>query len=163
MHWLQKLFFAGLVFCNTALFCADSAAQTLNITIGIINELSLSSSTVSLSTDDGDYVNGTIEVVNTSASLDVTTNESGKKFIGSLNEDMPTGVQLFLRITGGTSTGTGNLQSSYQELTSSTVDLITGMDDFTLDDGTLDFKLVANENANPITQSYTLTLSISDS
>lgn len=137
-----------------------AATQTLTIEVGLMNETTLSGTTVLLDSSKGTYSNGVVEVFDSSATVDVTTSDSNQKFVASLNEDMPDGVELYLRVTGGRSSGTGNVQGAYSRLTSSTVDIITGMSNYTLDDGVLDFKMAVNENAAPITQSYTLSLVI---
>lgn len=157
-HFLSKVFVC-VVATSSALF-ATTASQTLTITVGNMNETTLSGNTVSLDSSKGVYNDGVVEVYDNSTTFDVTTNESGKKFTASLSEDMPQGVKLYLRISGGEASGTGTVLGSYRELTTSPTDLITGMDDFTLDDGTLDFKMEVNEESDPITQNYTLSFAI---
>lgn len=157
-HFFSKVLFCA--FASSTVLLASTASQTLTITVGNMNETTLSGNTVNLDSTKGVYRDGVVEVYDNSTTFDVTTSESGKKFTASLNEDMPRGVKLHLRISGGEVTGTGNVQGSYMELSTSPADLITGMDSFNLDDGVLDFKMTVDEESDPITQSYTLSFAI---
>lgn len=137
----------------------DGAVQNVSITVGVLNHVTLSGATVSLDSARGGYTSdGVVEVYDQSATFDLTSNQTNKKLVASLNQEMPEGVELYLRITGGNISGQGNIRGAYSLLGTTTADLITGMSNYTIDDGILDFKMVVNEQASPITQNYTLSL-----
>ncbi len=101
---------------------AQTATSTVTYEVAAINEISLSSSTASL-TVNAATAGSAPTAVTVAQTRAVTTNQSTAKVTGAINTNMPAGLTLSVTLgnpTGATSAGK-------QALTSIAADLVTGI------------------------------------
>ena len=138
--------------------CAQTARQTVTFQVDAINQISVSAATVSL--DINTAVAGANPTSATSSGLTwaVTTNQSGAKITGILNSDMPAG--LTLSATLGAPTGAASVGAV--SLSSTSVDLVTGISQLAAPSLSLSYTLDATPAAGVVasttrTVTYTIT------
>ena len=105
-------------------FAASSATQTVTYEVSAINELSVSSPTVSLTVNAASAGSAPTAATNSATSYAITTNEAGRKITGSINSDMPTGVTLAVALAAP-STG---FSLGSQSLSTTAVDLVNSIE-----------------------------------
>jgi hypothetical protein len=152
--------FAALIIAGlgaATAFAGNSATQTVTYEVQAINELSVSSSSVSLAVNSATAGSAPNAATNSSTSYSITTNEVGRKITGALDTDMPTGVTLGLTLgapTGASSTGK-------QALSGTAVDLVTGISTLNATGKSIAYELVATSAAGVVpSASKTVTLTI---
>lgn len=148
---------AGALLVSHVAF-AQTATQTVTFQVDAINQISVSAASVSL--DINTAVAGSNPTSATSSGLTwaVTTNQSGAKITGILNSDMPTGLTLSATLGapgGATSAGAVSLSST-------SVDLVTGISQLAAPSLSLSYKLDATPAAGVVasttrTVTYTIT------
>lgn len=147
---------AGILSLGSA-FAGPTATQTVTYAVSAINELAVSAPTVSLTVNSATPGSAPNSVSDSSTSYDITTNEVGQKITAAINSDMPSGVTLSLGLaapTGATSAGT-------LALSTSAVDLVTGISTLNETGKTITYTLAATSAAGVVASaSKTVTLTI---
>lgn len=140
-----------------AAFAGNTAEQVITYEVQAINELSVSSGTVSLTVNSATAGQAPNVATNTATSYAITTNESGRKITGALNSDMPAGVTLSATLAapnGASSTGK-------QALSSEPIDLVTGISTLNESGKGISYELAATSAAGVVpSASKTVTLTI---
>lgn len=111
---------AGILSLNA--FAGPTATQTVTYEVSAINELSVSSPTVSLTVNSSTAGGAPNAATDSSTSYAITTNESARKITGAINTAMPTGVTLSVTLaapSGATSDGKKALTTTATDLVSS--------------------------------------------
>jgi hypothetical protein len=148
---------AALLVAGTSAFAADNASQTVSYEVQAINELSVSSPSVSLVVNSATAGSAPNAATSSSTSYAITTNESGRKIVGALNSDMPTGVTL--SVTLGAPTGATSLGKV--ALGSTAIDLVTGISTLNETGKSIAYELAATSAAGVVpSASKTVTLTI---
>ena len=141
----------------SSLLAADSAQQTVTYEVSAINELSVSSPTVSLTVNAATAGSAPTEASDATTSYAITTNESARKITGSLNSDMPAGVVLSASLaapTGAASVGAVDLSTADE-------DLVTGISKLNESGKTITYNLSATSAAGVVASaSKTVTLTV---
>ena len=152
---VAALLFAGAAV--TGAYAGSSATQTLTYEVQAIDELAVSSPTVSLTVNSATAGSAPNSVSDSSTSYSITTNETNRKITGQLSSDMPAGVTLAVSLaapSGASSAGT-------QQLSSSPVDLVTGISTLNETGKTIAYTLSATSAAGVVpSASKTVTLTI---
>ena len=133
-------------------------SQSVTVTVQQINELSIVGDvnlTIS-SSNPGGGLNPAVD--GSSATYNLTTNDSGKKIIGSIDAPYSTGIRLFILLGAPA----GGSISSEEELTATDIDLVTGIG-YAVQTGltiqyTADVSVNAAPNGAGETRTVTLTL-----
>jgi hypothetical protein len=125
--------------------------------VSAINELSVSSPTVSLTVSAATAGSAPTAASDSSTSYAITTNESNRKITGILNTAMPSGVSLSASLaapSGGTSLGAVVLTESAQ-------DLVTGISTLNATGKAITYNLSATSAAGVVpSASKTVTLTV---
>ncbi len=146
---------AGILSLNA--FAGPTAQQTVTYEVSAINELSVSSPTVSLNVNAATAGSAPTSATNSATSYAITTNETGRKITGSINTVMPSGVTLSVSLaapTGGTSAGS-------QALGTTAVDLVSGIATLNESGRAISYTLAATSAAGVVpSASKTVTFTI---
>lgn len=157
----SRLAAAGLVLAASALAApalAQTATQTVNFQVDAINQISVSTPSVSLAVTTATAGSPPTSATSTTATWAVTTNQTGAKITASINSAMPAGVTLSVALgapTGGTSAGS-------LALSTSAVDVVTGITKLNQSALSVTYTLAATAAAGVIapasrTVTYTIT------
>lgn len=136
---------------------AQTATQTVTFQVDPINQISVTG-TPSLSITAATAGSAPTSVTATGATYAVTTNQTGAKITGQIGSAMPSGVTLSVTLgapSGATSAGE-------QALTTSAVDLVTGITKLNASGLSITYGLAATSAAGVITATtrvvtYTIT------
>ncbi len=138
---------------------ANTATQTVTIAVSAINEISVSSGTVSLTVNSATAGSQPTNATDGSTSYAITTNESNKKITGQINSAMPANTTLAINLvapTGGSSAGTVTLSTSPS-------DLVTGISTLAESGKTITYTLSATIAAGIVAStSRTVTLTLTN-
>ncbi len=152
--------FAALIIMGLgagAAYAGNTSQQVVTYEVQAINELSVSSGTVSLTVNSATAGQAPNVATDTATSYAITTNETDRKITGALNSDMPAGVTLSVTLaspTGATSTGK-------QVLSSSPTDLVTGISTLNEAGKGISYELAATSAAGVVASAAkTVTLTI---
>lgn len=155
-----KAAFAAIVIAGLGAgvaFAGAEATQTVTYEVQAINELAVSSSTVSLTVNSATAGSAPNAVTNTATTYDITTNETNRKITGALNTAMPSGVTLSVTLgapEGATSAGK-------TALTNTAADLVTGISTLNETGKAISYELAATSAAGVVpSASKTVTLTI---
>lgn len=147
---------AALVLAAPA-FAGNSATQTVSYEVQAINELSVSSASVSLVVNSATAGSAPNAATNSSTSYSITTNESGRKIVGALNTDMPAGVTLAVTLGAPDQA----ISRGKQALSTTPVDLVTGISTLNETGKPIAYELTATSAAGVVpSASKTVTLTI---
>lgn len=150
---LASVLFGG---CQSV-FAADTAVQTVTYEVQAINELSVSSPTVSVTVNTATAGSAPDPAIDASSTYAITTNQTNRKITGAIDSNMPSGVTLSVTLAapaGATSTGK-------QPLSTVAVDLVTGISTLNESGKTITYELSATAEAGvvaPATKTVTLTI-----
>ncbi len=150
---------AGLVSINA--FAADTATQTVTYEVTAINELSVSAATASLTVNSATAGSAPNAATDASTSYAITTNEEGRKITGSINSAMPTGVTLSATLAAPTGATSGGKLA----LSTTAVDLVTGISTLNESGKTISYELAATSAAGVVpsaTKTVTLTITATE-
>lgn len=152
---IAMLIVSGLA--ASSMLAASSAQQTVTYEVSAINELSVSSPTVSLTVNAATAGSAPTAASNASTSYAITTNEEDRKITGVLNTAMPDGVSLFASLAapaGATSVGPVALTGTAQ-------DLVTGISTLNESGKVITYNLSATSAAGVVpSASKTVTLTV---
>jgi hypothetical protein len=155
-----KAVFAALVLAGlgaTAAYAGNSAQQTVTYEVQAINELSVSSPTVSLTVNSATAGQAPNVATDATTTYSITTNETGRKITGAINSNMPSGVTL--SVTLGAPTGASS--AGKQALSTTAVDLVTGISTLNETGKSIGYELAATSAAGVVASaSKTVTLTI---
>lgn len=155
-----KSAFAALIIAGLgagAAYAGDSATQTVTYEVQAINELSVSAATASLTVNSATAGAAPNVATDATTSYAITTNETNRKITGAINSNMPSGVTLSVTLaapTGGTSAGK-------QALSTTAVDLVTGIATLNESGKSISYELAATAAAGVVasaTKTVTLTI-----
>lgn len=146
----------GATFAASA-FAADSATQTLTYEVSAINEIAVSSPTVSMTVNAAVAGSAPTSVSNSATTYAITTNEEGRKITGELNSDMPAGVSLSVGLAApAQATSAGS-----QALSTTPVDLVSGISELNDPSKMISYQLAATSAAGVVASaSKTVTFTI---
>lgn len=142
-------------------FAADSATQTVTYAVSAINEIAVSSPTVSLTVDSAVAGSAPTSVSDATTTYAVTTNETARKITGAINTSMPTGVTLSV----GLAAPSGALSAGAQPLSTTAVDLVTSMETVNDPSKVISYQLAATSAAGVVAsaaKTVTLTVTAED-
>ena len=148
--------FAALAITSSA-FAGNSANQTVTYEVTAINELAVSAPTASLTVNSATAGSAPNAATDNSTSYAITTNESNRKITGSINSNMASGLTLSATLaapTGATSAGK-------QALSTTPVDLVTGISLLNESGKGISYELAATSAAGVVssaTKTVTLTI-----
>lgn len=152
---MAALLVTGTLTINAS--AATTAEQTVTYEVTAINELSVSSPTVSLTVNAASAGSAPTAASDASTSYAITTNESNRKITGALNTAMPSGVSLSASLAapaGATSVGAVALTGSAQ-------DLVTGISTLNESGKVITYNLSATSAAGVVpSASKTVTLTV---
>lgn len=152
---ITTLIVSGLA--ASAVLAGPTAQQTVTYEVSAINELSVSSPTVSLTVNAATAGSAPTAASDSSTSYAITTNESNRKITGILNTAMPSGVSLSASLaapTGATSVGPVALTGTAQ-------DLVTGISTLNESGKVITYNLSATSAAGVVpSASKTVTLTV---
>lgn len=147
---------AGLAFAvGPAYGQTDEAGASVDFEVEAINLISISGnpSALVISAASG----GTpTSVTNTSTTYSVTTNETGQKITGEIDEDMPAGVTLSVKLAAPS----GASSEDWVDLTAEPADLVTGITTVHGAGLSVEYRLAATLEAGVVDGSRTLTYTI---
>jgi hypothetical protein len=148
---------AALLMAGAPAFAGNSATQTVSYEVQAINELSVSSESVSLVVNSATPGSAPNAATNSSTSYSITTNETGRKIVGALNSDLPAGVTLSVTLAApNQATSLGKVA-----LTSTAVDLVSGISTLNETGKSIAYELAATSAAGVVpSASKTVTLTI---
>jgi len=158
---LAAILTAGILSLNAFAVPDNTATQTVTFEVSPINQISVSSPTVSLMVNAAAAGSAPTSATDSSTTYAVTTNESYRKITGSINTAMPTGVTLSVAlaaVTGATSAGSVALGTS-------AVDLVYGFDALNESGKTISYTLAATSAAGVVpsaSKTVTFTLTAQD-
>lgn len=131
---------------SLAAFAGDTATQVVTFAVSPINELSVSGNPGQLIVSTATAGEAPNVVMDATTSYAITTNEEGRKIVGSIDNPMPNGVDLRVLLAapeGATSTGP-------MVLGTSPVDLVTGISTLNDVSKTITYALSATSAAGVI-------------
>jgi hypothetical protein len=108
--------------CSAGAWAADNVSQTVTLEVQAVNEISVSSPTLSLIISSGTAGSSTLtSATNTATTYNITTNETNKKIVAKINSAPPAGVTLTTTLAAGggaagTSAGPVSLSSTDQNV-----------------------------------------------
>lgn len=147
----------GIVSLGQNAFAGATAQQTVTYEVTAINELSVSGATASVTVNSATAGSAPTVATDSTTSYAITTNETGRKITGAINSNMPSGVTLSATLvapTGGTSGGK-------LALSTSAVDLVTGISTLNESNKGISYELAATSAAGVVTSATkTVTLTI---
>lgn len=147
----------GIIISAQAVSAASSTTQTVTYEVQAINELSVSSGTVSLTVNAATAGSAPTTATDSSTTFAITTNQSTRKITGAIDTNMPSGVTLSVALaapTGGTSAGS-------QSLSTVAANLVTGIATLNESAKTITYSLAATSAAGVVASaSKTVTLTI---
>lgn len=142
-------------------FAASSATQTVTYAVSAINELAVSSPTVSLTVNSAVAGSAPTSASDATTTYAVTTNETARKITGAINTSMPTGVTLSV----GLAAPSGALSAGLQPLSTTAVDLVTSMETVNDPSKVISYQLAATSAAGVVAsaaKTVTLTITAED-
>jgi hypothetical protein len=146
MRGFTALLAAGLILCASGIATAGATAyQTVTYQVLPINELSVSGAPAALIVHAA-AAGGNPEVKTDSATTYAITTNQTRKITGAIDETMPPGVTLTVNLTapaGGTSAGD-------TELTTTPVNLVSGISKLNESGKTITYKLSATSGAGMV-------------
>ena len=146
----------GFVFGFQGIGIADNiATQTVTFQITAINELEVSGNPTKLIVNTATAGQGPNAATDTGTTYAITTNGTGKKITGSINTDMPSNTVLSITLAGTGSAGKKGLSSS-------PVDLVTGITQRTESGTQISYEFTATTGAAIVDSSKTVTLTLAD-
>jgi hypothetical protein len=149
---------AGIL--GQAAFAADTVEQTVNFSVAPINEISVSSASVTIPTIVSTLAGADPEpVLASGGTYAITTNETGKKITGSIDTNMNPGMALEVRLDAPTG---GSISNSFQLLTTTAVDLVNGLSTLSESGNAIVYRLTTTAEAGVVSESRVLTLTIAD-
>ncbi len=152
----------GILSLGQSAFSADTAEQTINITVPVVNEITVSGA-ASLVVQTPAAGAGFADVTNSLTTYAITTNQSNKKITGALAAAMPTGLKLFVHLNVPSSTGSAATNVPEQEMTDGTIkDLVTGISSVNDASSVIDYRLSATAQAASGSPTATMTFTIAD-
>jgi hypothetical protein len=137
---------------SSLVLAGNTAQQKVTYSIDPINEISINQGTNSLVMTIDDSKN------EGKAIWAITTNENNKRVVGSLDEDMPSGIKLFLELQapeGSQSNGPVSMSANPQDLVNNISRVAKG-------DLNITYKLVAKSNIKKIEIQRVLTIVLVD-
>jgi hypothetical protein len=102
---------------------AQTANQTVNFQVDAINQISVSTASVSLAVTTAAAGSPPTSATSSTATWAVTTNQTGAKITASINSAMPSGLTLSVALGAPA----GAASAGAQALGTSAVDLVTGI------------------------------------
>ena len=141
----------------SSLLAANTAQQTVTYEVSAINELSVSSPTVSLTVSAATAGSAPTAASDTSATYGITTNETNRKITGVINSNMPTGVALSISLAAPT----GASPEGAKNLSTDATDLVTGISTLNESGKMITYNLSATSAAGVVasaTKTVTLTI-----
>jgi hypothetical protein len=160
--FIAAILSAGILTLGHTGFAADTAEQTINMTVPVVNEITVSgdASLVLLTPTAGA---GFADVTNSLTTYAVTTNETAKKITGDLAAPMPTGLTLFVHLNVPSSTGSTAANVAEQDMSDGTAkDLVTGISNVNDASSAIDYRLSATAEAASGSPTATMTFTITD-
>lgn len=158
---LTAVLIAGFVLATSAaVFAGSTAAQTFNVQVSAINEISVSASPGTMNVTAASAGVDPTPVTDATTTYSITTNETNKKITGQITAGgaMPAGTWLSVTLQappGATSAGEVDL------LAASAVDLVTGITKCLGPTKTITYELGATAAAGTLTStSKTITFTI---
>ncbi|MFH1452363.1 MAG: hypothetical protein ABIH00_00045 [Armatimonadota bacterium] len=159
---MKKIFLLILILLTAApavIFAGSTANQSVSFQVDSISEFAASGDPGTFSIDTAVAGSQPSEVTDTTTSYAITTNETNKKITAALNSAMPSNTTL--KLTAAAPTG-GSSQGELT-LTSSALDLVTGISNVAESGKTLTYKFSATVVAGTISlSSKTVTLTLTD-
>ncbi|HVF71336.1 MAG TPA: hypothetical protein VM940_06985 [Chthoniobacterales bacterium] len=141
----------------SAVLAGPTAQQTVTYEVSAINEISVSSPTVSLTVNAATAGSAPTAASNSSTTYAITTNESDRKITGVLNSAMPSGVSLSASLAAPT----GADSAGPVALTGSAQDLVTGISTLNESGKVITYSLSATSAAGVVpSASKTVTLTV---
>ena len=148
---------AALLIAATPAFAGNSATQIVSYEVKAINELSVSSESVSLAVDSATAGSAPTAATNSTTTYSITTNESDRKIVGALNTDMPSGVTLSVALAAPS----GAASAGQVALSTTPADLVTGISTLNETGKAIAYELTATSAAGVVpSASKTVTLTI---
>lgn len=141
----------------SSMLASNSAQQTVTYEVSAINELSVSSPTVSLTVSAATAGSAPTAASDTSTSYAITTNESNRKITGVINSNMPTGVALSISLAAPT----GATPEGVKTLSTDATDLVTAISTLNASGKMITYNLSATSAAGVVasaTKTVTLTI-----
>ena len=143
---------SGTVFAVLA-FAATEGSHDVIITITEINALELTGGDITLTISDA-----SMEATDSTCSLCYATNSiTGKKITAVLNSDYPTGITLYVTVAS-----VGGASQGEVELTNIPTDVIRDLEQCSDTNQTITYRAVATMQAGVISQTRTVTYTITD-
>lgn len=148
----------ALALASGSALCADTDSQTVNFSIQAINEIDVAAGPVNLTVNTA-TAGSQPAAATAPSSYSITTNADAdsKKITADLDAAMPAGVTLQVNVAapsgGSTSAGTVTL-------TTSAVDVVTGIEAVAASGVAINYTLSATVAAVPVTNSRVVTFTI---
>ncbi len=136
----------------------NTATQNINITVSTINEISLSTNDVNLIVNAPSGGSTLDKVSDSTTTLSYSTNETNQKITATLNKSLPIGLTLLVEATSTSGNSEGQVM-----LEDRAVDVITGLSNVSESGETVTYTLIPDMYAEPTTESYTITYTITSS
>ncbi len=153
---LAALLATGLLGSSSKAFAGATTTQTVTYEVQAIDELAVTG-TPSLTVHTATAGSAPDAVTDNTATYAITTNETNRKITGAIDSNMPSGVTLSVNLgapAGATSAGK-------QSLSSTPVDLVTGISTLNESGKSISYELVATSAAGVVASaSKTVTLTI---
>jgi len=136
----------------------NTATQNINITVSTINEISLSTNDVNLIVNAPSGGSTLDKVSDSTTTLSYSTNETNQKITATLDKSLPIGLTLLVEATSTSGNSEGQVM-----LEDRAVDVITGLSNVSESGETVTYTLIPDMYAEPTTESYTITYTITSS
>jgi len=161
MKKLTLLALAGLaLFAAVAAYATNEDTQTVTFEVQAINELTASGDPAALTVSTATAGSEPDDASNALTTYSITTNETGKKITGQIDEAMPANVTLTITLaapTGGSSAGAINISDGTVK------DLVTSIDPVAEGGKTITYGLSATVAAGVVaSDTRTVTLTLTD-
>lgn len=149
------VFFFALIAAVTAIAQTEGTSGVI-INVSSINEISLSGNPGALTVSSATPGSEPDSVVDSSTTWNISTNNSGMKMTGNIDLAMPSGVTLEVQLQapGGASS------QGYQSLTTTSKDLVLGINGGYGSSLTINYRLSATVNAAIGSGGRTITISL---
>lgn len=138
----------------------SSVTQTLTLEVRPITRLSVTGNPNSLIINDADPGSNLSSVSDENSKYSLTTNLDNMKIVASINDKMPAGTKLMLKLSSSKATSTGLVDVSSAL---SPVDVVTGLDRTSETNQSISYTFAANADVLEIpTQSRVVTLTLTN-
>jgi hypothetical protein len=136
---------------------AQTATQVVNFTVAAFQQISVGPGPIGIDIDAWTGADDNLTPATGASTYSLLQNVGVSRITAQINSDMPTGTTLEVRLTPGAAKGSS---AGYQFLTSTAVNVVTGIPRGTDNARVIDYRFSANASAGPLSGNRTVTYTL---